>query len=261
MPTLQPIVLITGASGGIGAALARAFAERGHKLVLVARREAQLAEVADKIAGGGHTRPHVVSLDLSLPDAGDRLAQALQEAGLEPEIVVNNAGFGMLGLAVELGRAQQLAMIDLNMRIATDLSLRFVDGLERHKGGILNVASVLGFVPGPGMAVYHATKAYLLSFSQALHQELKPRGVRVTVLCPGPVETDFGVRPLGYFSRRMIRPMEHVIRHGMAGFLAGEAVVIPGKDNKVLSVLPRILPRRAILSMVGASKRRSFEAS
>ncbi len=260
MPTLQPIVLITGASGGIGTALAQAFAERGHKLVLVARREAQLTEVADGIAERGHSRPHIVSLDLAPPDAGDRLAQALLNAGLEPEIVVNNAGFGMLGLAVELGRAQQLAMIDLNMRIATDLSLRFVDGLERHKGGILNVASVLGFVPGPGMAVYHATKAYLISFSQALHQELKPRGVRVTVLCPGPVETDFSVRPLGYFSRRMIRPMEHIIRHGMAGFLAGEAVVIPGKDNKVLSMLPRILPRRAILSMIGASKRRSFEA-
>jgi short-subunit dehydrogenase len=260
MPTPQPIVLITGASGGIGAALAQAFAERGHRLVLVARREPQLAEVADRIAAGGHARPHIVSIDLASARAGDRLAQALQEAELEPEVVVNNAGFGLLGSAAEIDRAQQLAMIDLNMRIATDLSLRFVDSLERHKGGILNVASVLGFVPGPGMAVYHATKAYLLSFSQALHQELKPRGVRVTVLCPGPVETEFGVRPLGYFSRRMIRPMEHVIRHGMAGFLAGDPVVIPGRDNKVMSMLPRVLPRRAVLSMIGASKRRRFEA-
>src|SRR5688572_11391893 len=114
MPTLQPIVLITGASGGIGTALAQAFAERGHKLVLVARREAQLAEVADGIAERGHSRPHIVSLDLASPDAGDRLAQALLNAGLEPEIVVNNAGFGLLGSAVELDRAQQLAMIDLN---------------------------------------------------------------------------------------------------------------------------------------------------
>ena len=260
MPELKPTVLVTGASAGLGAALASAFAERGHSLVLVARREAQLAEVAEQIARRGRERPHLIALDLTLRDAGDRLARALSGAGLEPEIVVNNAGFGLFGPAASLDRAEQLAMIDLNVRIATDLSLRFTDSLARHQGGILNVASVLGFVPGPGMAVYHATKAYLLSFSQALHQELKPRGIRVTVLCPGPAETEFGVRPMGYFSRRLIRPVEHIVRHGMAGFFAGEAVVVPGKDNKVLSMLPRILPRGLILSMVGASKRQRFEA-
>ena len=185
MPQLEPVVVVTGASTGLGKALAVAFAERGHRVVLVARRQAQLDAVADDIAARGHERPHVIALDLTERDACDQLALGLQHAGLEPEIVVNNAGFGLLGHAVQLDRARQLSMIDLNVRAATDLSLRFLDSVTRHKGGILNVASVLGFFPGPGMAVYHATKSYLISFSLALNQEMKARGVRVTVLCPG----------------------------------------------------------------------------
>jgi short-subunit dehydrogenase len=259
MSTLKPIVLVTGASAGLGAALAAAFAERGHGVVLVARREAQLGEVADGIAARGHERPHIVALDLTLPDAGERLARTLLDMGLEPEIVVNNAGFGLLGQAASLDRAQQLAMVDINVRIATDLSLRFVDSLARHNGGILNVASVLGFVPGPGMAVYHATKAYLVSFSLALHQELKPRGVRVTALCPGPVDTEFSVRAKGFLSRKLTRGVDRVVREGVEGFLRGDAVVIPGRNNKVLSLLPRFLPRRVVLSIIGASKRERVE--
>ena len=121
-------------------------------------------------------------------------ARRLPRRGLEPEIVVNNAGFGLLGTAEKLDRAAQLAMIDLNVRALTDLSLAFIDSLARRKGGILNVASTAGFLPGPGMAVYYASKAYVVSFSEALHEELKPRGVRVTVLCPGPVPTEFQAR-------------------------------------------------------------------
>lgn len=255
MTTPKPIVLVTGASAGLGAALAGAFAAQGRQTVLVARRHAQLADVADAIAARGHPRPHTVALDLTLPEASDRIAMALDDAGFEPEIVVNNAGFGLLGEAASLDRAKQLAMVDLNIRIATDLSLRFVDSLARHRGGVLNVASVLGFVPGPGMAVYHATKAYLLSFSQALAQELKPRGVRVTVLCPGPVDTEFGVRATGYFSRRLTRTVGRIVDDGIKGFERGEAVVIPGRSNRFLSMLPRILPRGTILSMMGRSKR------
>ena len=257
MPQLEPVVVVTGASTGLGKALAVAFAERGHRVVLVARRQAQLDAVSDDIAARGHERPHVIALDLIERDACDQLALGLQNAGLEPEIVVNNAGFGLLGHAVQLDRARQLSMIDLNVRAATDLSLRFLDSVTRHKGGILNVASVLGFFPGPGMAVYHATKSYLISFSLALNQEMKARGVRVTVLCPGPIDTEFSVRPVGYFSRRLTRPLEQVVRHGVAGFLAGEPVVVPGKDNKVLSFLSRILPRDLVLFIVSASKRQS----
>src|SRR4029077_19521259 len=116
------------------------------------------------------------------------------QRGLEPEVVVNNAGFGLLGAADKLGRPDHIAMIDLNVRALTDLSLAFIESLERRRGGILNVASVAGFLPGPGMAVYYAGKAYVLSFSEALHHELKSKGVRVTALCPGPVPTEFQAR-------------------------------------------------------------------
>ncbi|HXF90041.1 MAG TPA: SDR family oxidoreductase [Xanthobacteraceae bacterium] len=252
----QPVTLITGASAGIGAALARVFAERGHSLVLIANRSAQLDAVADQIAAAGAMRPHVLPLDLLRADAATRIEHELRERGLEAQYIVNSAGFGLLGRAAGLDRAEQLAMIDLNMRVLTDLSLRFLAGLERHRGGVLNVASVLGFLPGPGMAVYHATKAYVISFSQALHHELAPRGVRVTALCPGPVDTEFTVRADGFFSRRLTRSVERVAREGYAGLMQGRRLVVPGRANKILSVLPRLLPRRYVLSMVGASKRR-----
>ncbi|MEI9806067.1 MAG: SDR family NAD(P)-dependent oxidoreductase [Pseudolabrys sp.] len=125
------------------------------------------------------------------PDGTARLAEALQAAQLEPSIVVNNAGFGLLGDATDLDQMRQLAMIDLNVRVLTDLSLRWLSPVARHRGGILNVASVASFFPGPGMAVYHATKAYVLSFTESLHEELKAEGVRACALCPGPVETEF----------------------------------------------------------------------
>ena len=120
------------------------------------------------------------------PDAGDKIAAALAAAGVEVEYVVNNAGFGVFGRAVERDRAEQLDIIAVNIRALTDLSLRFSDQLIRHRGGILNVGSIAGFLPGPGMAVYYASKAYVLSFTEAMRQELAPHGVRVTVVCPGP---------------------------------------------------------------------------
>ncbi len=135
-----------------------------------------------------------LSVDLEKRDAVSSLAAELTARGVEPQIVVNNAGFGLVGRAAALGRDEQLAMIDLNIRALTELSLAFVDSLARHRGGILNVASVAAFMPGPGMAVYYASKAYVLSFSEALHQELSPRGIRVTALCPGPVPTEFQAR-------------------------------------------------------------------
>jgi short-subunit dehydrogenase len=182
----KPVTLITGASAGIGTALARVFAAHGHDLVLVARRQEALDRVADDIAAAGHGRPRVMSIDLGQRDAPERVAADLEALGLEPEAIVNNAGFGLNGEAAVLDLAEQLAMIDLNSRTLTDLSLRWLDCLVRRRGGILNVASIAAFMPGPGMAVYHATKAFILSFSEALHRELRPLRVRVTVLCPGP---------------------------------------------------------------------------
>ena len=258
MTSLQPITLITGASAGIGTALADVFADSGHALVLVARRAPQLKAVADAIEARGHARPRIVAIDLGHANAAGRIEQELREAGQEPQYVVNNAGFGLLGAASSLDREQQLAMIDLNARVLTDLSLRFVDSLVRHQGGILNVASVASFIPGPGMAVYHATKAYALSFSEALHRELAPRGVRVTALCPGPVATEFQARagiPEDYFPHFLARSAERVAREGYDGLMRGRRVVVPGSGNKAAAALPRFLPRRLVFWMVRVFRR------
>jgi short-subunit dehydrogenase len=249
----RPVTLITGASAGIGAALAHEFAANGHELVLVARREQALNTLADAIAATGAARPTVLRMDVARVDAARDLGEALAKRSLEPEIVVNNAGFGLLGAADKLDRAEQLAMIDLNVRALTDLSLAFVDSLERRKGGILNVASIAAFLPGPGMAVYYATKAYVLSFTEALHQELKGRGVRVTALCPGPVATEFQARagiPTEVFPPLLTRTAERVAKEGYLGLKEGRRVVVPGSAIKIVTMLARISPHKLMLELV-----------
>jgi uncharacterized protein len=254
----RPVTLITGASSGIGAALAHEFAANGHDVVLVARREQALAALADAIAAKGTTRPTVLPADLARADATQAIAEALDRRGLEPDVVVNNAGFGLLGAADTLDRAEQLAMIDLDVRALTDLSLVFVDSLKRRTGGILNVASIAAFMPGPGMAVYYASKAYVLSFSEALYQELKPKGVRVTVLCPGPVPTEFQVRAglaADAFPRILTRSAEQVARDGYRGLKEGRRVVVPGVANSVMTTLTRFVPRGLLLDLIDRQQR------
>src|SRR3954453_2708285 len=255
---MRPVTLITGASAGIGTALAHEFAQHDHELLLIARREQRGAELADAIAAQGHKRPLLLPLDLGAPDAVARLADALARLDVEPETVVNSAGFGLVGAAAKLNLAEQLAMIDLNVRVLTDLSLAFVETLQRHRGGILNVASVAGFLPGPGMAVYYASKAYVLSFSEALHRELRPRGVRVTVLCPGPVPTEFqaraGVRNERHSSLVTQTP-EQVAQAGYRGFMAGRRLVVPGIGNKLITFLPRAPPPGLAAAGVEAQQR------
>lgn len=256
---LHPVTVITGASAGIGAALARKFAAKGHELMLVARREPQLAALADEIAATGRLRPVIVPIDLTRIDAPVRIGHELNSRGLEPEIVVNNAGFGLLGLAAELDRGEQVAMIDLNVRALTDLSLRFVESLARNRGGILNVGSVAGFLPGPGMAVYYATKAYVLSFSEALHRELAPRGVRVSVLCPGPVPTEFQARAgMGKVSARSLlgSSPEEIANIGYDGFMAGKRVILPDLPNKFVPLMTRLLPRGLVLKLADVTRRK-----
>jgi uncharacterized protein len=258
MANLRPVTLITGASAGIGSALAHVFAANGHEVVLVARREQLLAGLADAIAATGAPRPTVLRADVARIDAARRISDALLAGGLEPDIIVNNAGFGLVGPAAKLDRGEQLAMIDLNVRALTDLSLAFADTLERRKGGILNVASVAGFLPGPGMAVYYATKAYVLSFSEALHHELAPKGVRVTALCPGPVPTEFqaraGAKTMS-FPRALTRSAARVAQDGYRGLKEGRRVVVPGFPNRVIAVLVRMLPRAWVLDMSAARNR------
>jgi uncharacterized protein len=259
MASLRPVTLITGASAGIGTELARTFGRRGHELMLVARREQELVALADEIAGFGKSRPIVLAVDLTEANASVRIAEALTVNTAEPEFVVNNAGFGLVGRAAELDRARQLAMVDLNVRAVTDLSLAFLDSLIRRRGGLMNVASLAGFMPGPGMAVYYASKAYVLSFTEALHRELAPRGVRVTALCPGPVPTEFQARAGisdDQFPAFLARSAGRVAKEGYHGLMRGRRVVIPGTTSKVAAFLPRLLPRALILAVTDARQKR-----
>jgi uncharacterized protein len=250
----ERVTLITGASAGIGTELARVFASKGHRVALVARRADRLAALADEIVAGGAAAPIVIACDLEHPDAGDRIAAALTAEGVEIEYVVNNAGFGLFGCAIELDREAQLGMIAVNIRAMTDLSLRFSDQLIRHRGGILNVASIASFLPGPGMAVYYASKAYVLSFSEAIRRELAPFGVRVTALCPGPVPSEFqeraGFEP-GFDSAILNVSAANVAKAGYQGLMADKRVVLPGVGIKVLPFLLRFFPRGFILAAVG----------
>jgi uncharacterized protein len=251
----ERVTLITGASAGIGAELARVFAANGHRVALVARRADRLATLAGEIAAAGGAAPIVIPCDLEQPDAGDKIAAVLEAQGVEVEYVVNNAGFGLFGEAIKLDRAQQLGMIGVNIRTLTDLSLRFSEHLIRHRGGILNVGSIAGFMPGPGMAVYYASKAYVLSFSEALRRELAPYGVRVTVMCPGPVPSEFqaraGFRP-GFDSAILSVSSSDVAKAGYRGLMANKRAVLPGLGNKILPFLLRLFPRGFILAAVGS---------
>lgn len=264
--SLKPVTVITGASAGIGVALTHIFARNGFALALVARREDRLHKLADEIAATGAPRPLVIACDLVKPGAAQAIGAALAAQGAEPQYIVNNAGFGLVGLAASRDREEQLMMIDLNVRVLTELSLAFIPSLARHKGGILNVGSMAGFLPGPGMAVYYATKAYVLSFSEALHSELKPRGVRVTVLCPGPVPTEFAARAgvsEGLAPGLLTQTAETVAEAGYRGLMSGRRTVVPGLANRLVTVLIRIVPRRFLLRMVDArqSRRRVNEAA
>src|SRR6478736_3438338 len=264
MSNLRPVAVITGASAGIGAELARVFARDRHELVLVARRKYGLRTLADEIAATGAPRPIVLAADLLKPGIARVIGDALAAQGVEPQFVVNNAGFGLVGAASALDHDEQLQMIDLNVRALTELSFAFVDSLARHRGGLLNVGSMAGFLPGPGMAVYYATKAYVLSFSEALHSELDPRGIRVAVLCPGPVATEFAERA-GISDRSMApglltKSADYVAEAGYRGLMEGRRTIVPGFINSLVTVLIRLFPRRLLLKAVDSRQRRRRDA-
>lgn len=250
----ERVTLITGASSGIGAELARVFASQNHRVVLVARRADRLETLAAELIAANRPKPIVIPCDLTQPDAGDTISAALDAEGVEVEYVVNNSGFGLFGRAIEMSRAEQLDIIDVNIRALTDLSLRFSESVIRHRGGILNVASIAGFLPGPGMAVYYASKAYVLSFTEALHHELGRRGVRVTALCPGPVPSEFqsraGLTP-GMDSAVLEVSAADVALAGYRGLMAGKRNVLPGLGIKTVPFLLRLFPRGFILATVG----------
>ncbi len=249
----ERVTLITGASAGIGTELARVFAKNGHRVALVARRIDRLCALADELKLQSKPAPILIPCDLEDRDAGDKIEAALAAAGVELEYLVNNAGFGVFGRCIEIDRAEQLGIVDVNIRALTDLSLRFAKSLIKNRGGLLNVGSIAGFLPGPGMAIYYASKAYVISFTEALRKELEPYGVRVTVLCPGPVRTEFQARAgftPGFDSAILDVSPREVAEQAYRGLMANRRAVLPGFGIKLVPLLLRLFPRGFILAAV-----------
>jgi short-subunit dehydrogenase len=239
--------VVTGASSGIGAELARVFGQRGRSLVLVARRRDRLEELAGDLRSAHGVAVEVVACDLARPDAPEELLGALEARGIAVDTLVNNAGFGLLGAFAELPYGEQLGMLQLNVVSVTQLCRLVLPGLlARRRGGILNVASTAAFQAGPRMAVYYATKAFVLLLSEALHEEAKPHGVTVTALCPGPTPTEFQARAdmkLGRLLTLGAMSATDVARIGVEGYEKGRAVVIPGLTNRLGALGAKLLPR------------------
>jgi hypothetical protein len=248
-----PVALVTGASAGLGAEFARQLAKRGQRLVLAARRTGRIEALATEL---GNAR--AVSIDLGKPGSAAALIADIEAAGEHVDQLVNNAGFGLHGRVAELDSARQREMIDLNCGALFELARAVLPGMiGRGSGAILNVASTAAFQPGPGMAVYFATKAFVLSLSEALHEEAKPHGIKVSALCPGPTRTEFGAvagfAGNGAFDR-ISMDSEAVVRAGLAGLERNAAVVIPGLVNRAGAVSTRFVPRAVVRKIAGALK-------
>ncbi|MDT7856217.1 SDR family oxidoreductase [Rubrivirga sp. S365] len=244
--------LVTGASGGIGADLARGLAARGARVLLVARSADRLDAVADEIRGRGGAAEALVA-DLEPPGAAGALAARLDGAGERVSVLVNNAGFGVQGPFLDASAEAAEGVIGLNVTALTSLTRRLLPSVVAERGGVLNVASTSAFVPAPGLAVYAATKAYVLSFTEALHAELGGAGVRVTCLCPGPVPTGFAERA-GMGDRFFAGGLssERVAREGLDGLARGRLRVVPGWTNKVQVAATRFTPPALALRVARA---------
>jgi uncharacterized protein len=248
----RPVTLITGASAGLGAEFARQCAARGEALVLVARRRERLVALATDLGDA-----HVIAADLAAPGAAQALFTEVEAEGMAVHTLINNAGFGLAGRFADQPPSRLDEMAALNMAALTMLCrLALPPMIERGRGFILNVASTAAFQAGPNMAVYYATKAYVLSLSEALHQEAKGKGVHVSCLCPGPTRTEFfhAAEMRNSVLDRMSAPAPVVVRAGLRGLDRNKAVVIPGFANKVGAHATRVLPRAALRRIVAAIK-------
>jgi len=250
---VKKVALITGASAGLGVDFAGQLSKRGHRLVLAARRKDRIEALAKEL---GNAR--AVTIDLSKSGSAAKLLADLKAAGEQIEILINNAGFGLIGRFAELDAKRQREMIDLNVGTLTDLCRAVAPAMiKRKSGGIINVASTAAFQPGPNMAVYFATKAFVLSFTEALHEELKPHGIHVTALCPGPTRTEFGdvagFGGNGLFDRVAMESPE-VVAAGLNGLDRNRAVVVTGLANKIGAISTRFAPRSVVRKIAGAIK-------
>ena len=250
---MKKVALVTGASAGLGVEFARQLSERGHRLVLAARRKERLEGLAAELG-----KARAVAIDLSKKDAAAKLMADLEANGEEIDLLVNNAGFGLIGRFAKADAKRVRQMIDLNVGTLTDLCRAVAPRMiDRKSGGIINVASTAAFQPGPNMAVYFATKAFVLSLTEALHEELKAHGVHVTCLCPGPTRTEFGdvagFGGNGMFDRVAMESPE-VVAAGLEGFDKNKAVVVPGLVNKIGASSTRFAPRSVVRKIAGAIK-------
>lgn len=261
-PGPRRAALITGASSGIGAEIARQLARRGHHVVLVARRTEQLTELAGQLSGPSS----VVTADLSNPEERAALPERVAGLGLEVDILVNNAGLSTMGPVAAADPGAELNVIEVDVAAVVDLCTRFVAGMvSRQRGAVLNVASVAAFGPLPGQAVYGAAKAFVLSYTRALGEELKPSGITATALCPGPVRTGFG-EAAGISDAEaeaaLPEPLwvspEDVAKAAVDGLAAGKPVVVPGRLNRAASAVYHLTPRRLLLPLL-ASQHPAFK--
>jgi short-subunit dehydrogenase len=240
--------LITGASGGIGLEMSKLFARDNHNLVLVARNSQKLEELAGELHIKYNISCKVISKDLSNPSAPEEIFKELSQKGIQIDYLVNNAGFGGTGYFSDTKLEYELSMIQVNINALVELTKLFLPQMILRKSGrILNVASTAAFAPGPLMAIYYATKAFVLSFSEALTSELKDKGISVTALCPGPTKTGFqeqasvgGTRLIKY---QVLHEPKYVAEKGYKAMMKGKAVVVPGFQNKLLIQSIRFTPR------------------
>ena len=250
---MTDVTVVTGASAGLGEEFARQLSANGERLVLVARRKDRLQVLAKEL---GNAR--VVAMDLGKPDSAKKLMADLAANDETVSTLINNAGFGAFGKFAKADPARLRAMIDLNCGTLTDLCAAVVPQMiERGRGSILNVASTAAFQAGPGMAVYFATKAYVLSFSEALHEELKPHGIKVSCLCPGPTATEFG-EVAGFKARGMFDKVsmsaDKVVEIGLKALDKNRAVVVAGPLNKTGVLLTHHAPRAVTRKIAGMIK-------
>lgn len=244
----MPTVLITGASSGIGLELARVFAQHGYGLVLVARNQKRLDEIAGELSS---VQVQVIAKDLSLPGAAEEITKAVPQI----DVLVNNAGFGVFGKFIQTPLAEELNMMQLNMAALVSLTKLYLPVMvAAHNGRIMNVASTAAFQPGPLMAIYYATKAFVLSFSEALANELEGTGVTITALCPGPTESSFQERGKmqnsGLVKGKKMMDARTVAEAGYRALMAGKVIEIPGIKNKLLAQSIRVSPRGMVTKVV-----------
>ncbi|GJQ21579.1 MAG: short-chain dehydrogenase [Bacteroidia bacterium] len=257
--------LITGASSGIGYDLASIFAENGYNVVLVARRKDKLLALANQAQQIFGVSAYVLQKDLTRPESSVEIRRELDRAGIHIDVLVNNAGFGLLGRFATSANGEELDMIQVNVVTPVHLTKLFLpDMLLRGSGKILNVASTAGFQPGPYMANYYATKAYLISFSLGLAEEVRERGVTVSVLCPGPTPTGFRARAgikKSAFGGIADMDSRVVARAGFEGLIAGSPLIVPGVFNKLGTIAVRLLPAGLAARIVASAQKRRMDDS